>query len=72
MVGMSVRKIIYLLFCPNLILVSRAKEKRRKAFDEEWGSVNTEGNIWWRGSPYQEWQDVMGKRWLGWICELCC
>lgn len=54
----------------SLIFVSSAKRKRKRAFDEEWGSMNTEGNIWWRGSAYAEWIDIMGKHWVGWICEL--
>jgi len=45
------------------------KKKRRRRFDREWGALNTEANIWWRGNGYDEWVDVMGKHWLGWMCE---
>jgi palmitoyltransferase len=51
------------------VVAPSAKKKRRKFFDREWGALNTEGNIWWRGNAYDEWVDVMGKNWLGWICE---
>jgi palmitoyltransferase len=69
MVGMQVRKPAT-FFCFILYFGSSAKSKRRRAFDEEWGSVGTEGHIWWRGNAYEEWIDVMGKSWIGWICEL--
>jgi len=44
-----------------------AKTQKRREWDKEWGSLSTEGNIWWKGSRYAEWVDVMGVSWLGWI-----
>ncbi|KAF5326794.1 hypothetical protein D9619_004046 [Psilocybe cf. subviscida] len=49
---------------------SRPTRMRRGEWDREWGAPGTEGNIWWRGSVYQEWTDVMGKSWLGWILPI--
>lgn len=46
-----------------------AKAQKRREWDKEWGALSTEGNIWWKGSRYAEWVDVMGVSWLGWICE---
>ncbi|KAF5329456.1 hypothetical protein D9619_009102 [Psilocybe cf. subviscida] len=45
----------------------RAKKRKRAEWDREWGALRTEGNIWWRGNAHEEWTDVMGKSWLGWI-----
>ncbi|CAA7262198.1 unnamed protein product [Cyclocybe aegerita] len=44
-----------------------AKRRKQREWDYEWGALNTEGNIWWRGSSREEWVDVMGKNRLGWI-----
>ncbi|KAJ3509619.1 hypothetical protein NLJ89_g5124 [Agrocybe chaxingu] len=38
-----------------------AKRRKQREWDHEWGALNTEGNIWWRGSSREEWIDVMGK-----------
>ena len=46
-----------------------AKAQKRREWNKEWGALSTEGNIWWKGSRYAEWVDVMGVSWLGWICE---
>ena len=46
-----------------------AKARKLREWDKEWGALSTEGNIWWKGSRYAEWVDVMGVSWLGWICE---
>ncbi|KAG6890129.1 hypothetical protein C0995_011422 [Termitomyces sp. Mi166 len=45
--------------------------KRRKArsYDEEWGRIRREGNIWWLGSGKKGWVDVMGHNVWGWFCE---
>ncbi len=67
MVGSEVGTFLVFEFFDGLDLCS-AKRDKRKAWDEEWGNLDTEGNIWWRGSAYEEWVDVMGKSWLGWIC----
>ncbi|KAF9555749.1 zf-DHHC-domain-containing protein [Agrocybe pediades] len=44
-----------------------AKRRKQREWDYEWGRLNQEGNIWWRGNAYEEWVDVMGKNRLGWI-----
>lgn len=62
--------VVYVTFF--IFIFPSAKRQMRKVFDEEWGSMNTEGNIWWRGSVYDEWVDVMGTHWIGWICERFC
>lgn len=36
-------------------------------WNQEWGRLDTEGNIWWMGNARREWEAVMGKNWLGWI-----
>lgn len=46
-----------------------AKRRRQRQWDQEWGALNTEGNIWWRGNGHDEWVDVMGKNPLGWFRE---
>ncbi|EKM75385.1 hypothetical protein AGABI1DRAFT_46537 [Agaricus bisporus var. burnettii JB137-S8] len=45
----------------------RSKREARRQWKEEWGDLDTEGNIWWTGSKKQGWIDVMGKNPLGWI-----
>ncbi|KIY48570.1 zf-DHHC-domain-containing protein [Fistulina hepatica ATCC 64428] len=47
-----------------------AKHRTRRRWDEEWGVPKTEGNIWWLGSGRREWEDVMGRNWLGWILPI--
>lgn len=57
--------VVLLLFA----MIHSAKARKRREWDEDWGALSTEGNIWWRGNPHTEWIDVMGGWWLGWICE---
>lgn len=47
------------------------KEKRAvvKEFDQEWGSLNREGNLWWLGSKRKNWTAVMGTKVLAWFSE---
>lgn len=45
----------------------KAKKRTRRAWDEEWGGLKTEGNIWWLGSWRTNWEQVMGKNPWGWI-----
>lgn len=54
----------------KLHLSCSAKRRTKKKWDQEWGRLNKEGNIWWRGNAYDEWVDVMGSSWMGWIREL--
>ncbi|KAH9477093.1 Palmitoyltransferase PFA3 [Psilocybe cubensis] len=44
-----------------------AKQRTKKKWDQEWGRLDKEGNIWWRGNARDEWVDVMGSSWIGWI-----
>ncbi|KAJ7493473.1 DHHC palmitoyltransferase-domain-containing protein [Mycena latifolia] len=44
-----------------------AKRRAFAAYDEEWGAPDTEGNVWWAGSPRAAWEDVMGRSVWGWI-----
>jgi len=46
-----------------------AKRRTKRRWDEEWGKLTTEGNIWWLGSVMQNWRAVMGDDVLTWICE---
>jgi hypothetical protein len=48
---------------------SSAKRRKQKEWDQEWGRLNAEGHIWWRGDVREHWIDVMGDWWPGWICE---
>jgi len=45
----------------------RAKRRTRKQWDEEWGRIGIEGNLWWLGSPKANWEAVMGKNVWWWI-----
>lgn len=58
--------------CPHsLSLMShvllREKRRIRQRWDDEWGSIAKEGNIWWLGSGMKGWVDVMGSNRWGWI-----
>jgi len=48
----------------------RAKNRTRRAWDEEWGALQTEGNIWWLGSRRTNWEQVMGKNPWGWFLPI--
>ncbi|KAF7317895.1 Palmitoyltransferase [Mycena kentingensis (nom. inval.)] len=52
------------------ILEFRAKRKIIAQYNADWGNPNTEGNLWWPGSPRKAWEDVMGRGWLGWILPI--
>ena len=45
----------------------RAKSTTKRQWDEEWGSIATEGNIWWLGSYKKNWEAVMGHKILEWF-----
>ena len=36
-------------------------------WDEEWGALTREGNIWWLGSRRANWEATMGKSVLEWF-----
>ncbi|KAF8900441.1 DHHC palmitoyltransferase-domain-containing protein, partial [Gymnopilus junonius] len=47
-----------------------AKRRKQREWDQEWGRIGKEGYIWWMGNKYEQWVDVMGKNWLGWILPI--
>ncbi|KAF8130173.1 DHHC palmitoyltransferase-domain-containing protein [Boletus edulis] len=44
-----------------------AKRRTRRQWDEEWGRIGIEGNLWWLGSGKANWEAVMGKNVWRWI-----
>ena len=44
-------------------------KKRRavKEFDQEWGTLNKEANLWWLGKNRKNWTAVMGTKALAWM-----
>ncbi|TFK26936.1 zf-DHHC-domain-containing protein [Coprinopsis marcescibilis] len=47
-----------------------AKRFTLKEWDQEWGKLDTEGNLWWIGGKRREWEHVMGTNPLGWILPI--
>lgn len=47
----------------------KMKARKRREWNDEWGRMSTEGNMWWLGSGWQNWRDVMGKGVCGWFCK---
>ncbi|OAX36927.1 zf-DHHC-domain-containing protein [Rhizopogon vinicolor AM-OR11-026] len=45
----------------------RAKRQTQKNWDEEWGRIDKEGNLWWLGSSRENWEGVMGKNVWWWF-----
>ena len=41
----------------------------REQWDQEWGRIDQEGNLWWLGSYRANWVSVMGKSKWGWFCK---
>lgn len=50
-------------------MACRAKRRTKKAWDQEWGKIETEGNLWWAGSMRKNWEEVMGPTWWKWLRE---
>ncbi|KJA25008.1 hypothetical protein HYPSUDRAFT_200244 [Hypholoma sublateritium FD-334 SS-4] len=44
-----------------------AKKQTIQEWNQEWGTLDREGNIWWLGNTHEEWTSVMGSSWIGWI-----
>lgn len=61
----------YLFFLYALILTfnhdSSQKFAQRKKWDEEWGRIGMEGNIWWLGSRRLNWEARMGPGVWYWL-----
>jgi palmitoyltransferase len=47
-----------------------AKRRKKREWNEEWGVMDTEGNLWWLGSSRTNWESVMGKPVLWWILPI--
>lgn len=45
----------------------RGRKELKKKWDEEWGRIGKEGNLWWLGSKRLNFESVMGSSKLGWI-----
>jgi palmitoyltransferase len=46
------------------------KGRTKREWDEQWGDLNTEGNIWWLGSSRKNWESVMGENIWGWFLPI--
>jgi len=49
---------------------TRAKRATRKQWDDEWGRIGSEGNLWWLGSARKNWEAVMGDKVYQWFLPL--
>lgn len=52
-----------------IYLSSRARRSTRKLWDEEWGAISTDGNLWSLGSYRRNWEAVMGHKFYEWFCK---
>ncbi|KAI5476748.1 vacuole protein, palmitoyltransferase domain containing [Pseudohyphozyma bogoriensis] len=48
----------------------REKRRAKKVWDQQWGRIGKEGNLWWLGSSRANWEMVMGKDKLGWFLPI--
>ncbi|EPQ55934.1 zf-DHHC-domain-containing protein [Gloeophyllum trabeum ATCC 11539] len=46
------------------------KRRVRKEWDEEWGELGREGNLWWLGSYRANWESVMGSSVYEWFLPI--
>lgn len=53
--------------CGLLTPVYRGKKETKRKWNEEWGRLGREGNLWWLGSRRANWVMVMGENRLGWF-----
>ncbi|KDQ55985.1 hypothetical protein JAAARDRAFT_158736 [Jaapia argillacea MUCL 33604] len=47
-----------------------AKRRTKREWDEEWGRIGKEGNLWWLGGWKENWVSVMGGEPLGWFLPI--
>jgi len=47
----------------------RAKRRTRQRWDQEWGRITKEGNIWWLGGGRENWESVMSENRWWWVCR---
>ncbi|EGN94644.1 hypothetical protein SERLA73DRAFT_187681 [Serpula lacrymans var. lacrymans S7.3] len=47
-----------------------ARRRTLKKWDQEWGQIGTEGNLWWLGSSDANWEAVMGKNMWWWFLPI--
>jgi len=48
----------------------RAKSRTVAEWNQQWGRLGREGNLWWLGSKRANWEMVMGEEKLGWFRKL--
>ncbi|ORY92807.1 DHHC palmitoyltransferase-domain-containing protein [Leucosporidium creatinivorum] len=48
----------------------RAKRQTVAEWNQQWGRLGREGNLWWLGSKRANWEMVMGQRKLGWFVPI--
>ncbi|KAH7911131.1 DHHC palmitoyltransferase-domain-containing protein [Hygrophoropsis aurantiaca] len=47
-----------------------AKRQTKRRWDNEWGKIGTEGNLWWLGSARANWESVMGRNVWWWFLPI--
>ncbi|KAH9922222.1 DHHC palmitoyltransferase-domain-containing protein [Fomitopsis serialis] len=47
-----------------------AKRRTRQQWDQEWGRIDYEGNLWWLGSHRANWESVMGTHVWQWFLPI--
>lgn len=48
-------------------ITASAKQRTIHQWDEEWGRIRFEGNLWYLGSIRQNWESVMGHHIYEWL-----
>jgi len=48
----------------------RKKREKRQEWDEEWGRIGMEGNLWWMGSARANWEAMMGRSAWYWLLPI--
>ncbi|KAF8751568.1 DHHC palmitoyltransferase [Rhizoctonia solani] len=48
----------------------REKHQTRKRWDQEWGRVEREGNLWWLENARTNWEQVMGHKVYEWFLPI--
>ncbi|KAI0311950.1 DHHC palmitoyltransferase-domain-containing protein [Amylostereum chailletii] len=48
----------------------QAKRQTRREWDEEWGRIGYEGNVWWLGNVRTHWEQVMGPNPWTWFLPI--
>ncbi|KAF8309390.1 zf-DHHC-domain-containing protein [Clavulina sp. PMI_390] len=45
----------------------RGKRQKRREWNNEWGRIGKEANLWWLGSYRRNWEALMGPSWVYWV-----